>query len=77
MSKPILNELSLKETEAQVLAEGREWTRQRLEHRLQAQAQAASAFFPPAPTPDPVLDPPHGGWRRDAERGLRARSPNG
>ena len=40
MSKPILNELSLKETEAQVLAEGREWTRQRLQHRLQAQAQA-------------------------------------
>jgi hypothetical protein len=32
-------ELSLKETEAQVLAEGREWTRQRLEQRLQAQAR--------------------------------------
>jgi len=41
------DELSLKETEAQVLAEGREWMRQRLEQRLQAQARAASAVSPP------------------------------
>lgn len=46
-------ELSLKETEAQVLAEGREWMRQRLQARLQAQAQAANASFPPSATAGP------------------------
>jgi hypothetical protein len=53
------DELSLKETEAQVLAQGREWTRQRLQQRLQAQAQEAGALSPPAPTPDPPVNPAH------------------
>ena len=39
------NELSLKELEAEVLAEGREWTRQRLRQRLQRQAEQAGAVF--------------------------------
>ena len=74
-TKPL--KLSLKETEAQVLAEGQEWTRQRLAQRLQAQAQEASALFPPAPTAEPPTDPAYRGRRGDRQRGLRARSANG
>jgi len=50
---------SLKEVEAEVLAEGREWTRQRLQQRLQVQAEEAGAVFPPAgaaATPPDVAD---------------------
>jgi hypothetical protein len=36
-------ELSLNELEAEVLSEGREWTRQRLQQRLQAQAEQADS----------------------------------
>src|SRR5271166_5485422 len=36
----------LLEVEAQILAEGREWTRQRLEERLQAQADQIGALCP-------------------------------
>ena len=36
----------LLEVEAQTLAEGREWTRQRLEERLQAQADRIEALCP-------------------------------
>jgi hypothetical protein len=39
-------EQSSKVMEAEVLAEGREWTRQRLQQRLQAQAEEAGAVFP-------------------------------
>jgi len=38
------SELSLKALEAEVLAEGLEWTRQRLQQPLPAQAQAAGAW---------------------------------
>ena len=38
---------SLKALEAEVLAEGREWTRQRLQQRLQAQAEEAGRGFSP------------------------------
>jgi hypothetical protein len=69
--------LSLKEIEVQVLTEGREWTRRRLQQQLQAQAQEAGALFPPAPTADPPTDAAHRGRRRDPQRGLRARSANG
>jgi hypothetical protein len=37
---------ALLEIEAQMLAEGREWTRQRLEERLQAQADQIGAICP-------------------------------
>lgn len=77
MKKPVMSELSLKETEAQVLVEGREWTRQRLEQRLQAQAGEAGALFPPAPTPDALADAAHRGRRGDRRGSLRSRSTNG
>jgi hypothetical protein len=40
-------ELSLKELEAEVLAEEREWMRQHLQQRLQTQAEEAGAVFSP------------------------------
>lgn len=54
-------ELSLKELEAEVLAEGREWTRQRLQQRLQAQAEEAGALPPPPAAPATAPDVAHGG----------------
>jgi hypothetical protein len=56
-------ELSLKELEAEVLTEGREWTRQRLQQRLQAQAEQAGAVFPPPATPATAPDVAHGGGK--------------
>lgn len=56
-------ELSLKELEAEVLAEGREWTRQRLQQRLQAQAEEAGAVFPPSATAATPPDVAHGGGK--------------
>ncbi len=38
---------SLREIELEVLAEGREWTRRRLEQRLQAEADRHGGVFPP------------------------------
>lgn len=38
---------SLREIELEVLAEGREWTRQRLEQRLQQEADRQGGVFPP------------------------------
>ena len=38
---------SLREIEAEVLAEGREWTRRRLEERLQEIAAQQGEVFPP------------------------------
>ena len=58
-------ESSLKEVEAEVLAEGREWTRQRLQQRLQAQADEAGALFPPAAAPATSPDVAHGGGKSD------------
>ncbi len=51
---------SLREIELEVLAEGREWTRRRLEQRLQEEADRHGGVFPPerspgassAPSPD-------------------------
>ena len=40
---------SLREIELEVLAEGREWTRQRLEQKLQAEADRHGGVFPPQP----------------------------
>ena len=65
-------ELSLKELEAEVLAEGREWTRQRLQQRLQAQAEQAGAVFPPAATPAKAPDVAHGGGKSKAGGHLRS-----
>jgi hypothetical protein len=38
---------SLRELEMEVLEEGREWTRRRLEHRLQEEINRQGGVFPP------------------------------
>lgn len=55
---------SLREIEMEVEAEGREWTRQRLQQRLQEEAHRHGGVFPPqrpgvgasAPSPDAPAD---------------------
>jgi hypothetical protein len=42
-------ELSLAQIEAEVMAEGREWTRKRMEERLQQLADTHGEVFPPKP----------------------------
>ena len=42
-------ELTLAQIEAEVMAEGREWTRKRLEARLQELADTHGEVFPPKP----------------------------
>jgi hypothetical protein len=42
-------ELSLAQVEAAVMAEGREWTRKRMEERLQQLADTQGEVFPPKP----------------------------
>lgn len=59
--------LSLREIEQAVEAEGREWTRQRLQQRLQEEADRLGGVFPPErATPDPSAPSPdavaHRGW---------------
>jgi len=44
---------SLREIELEVLEEGREWTRRRLEQRLQEEADRQGGVFPPQPPQDP------------------------
>jgi hypothetical protein len=44
---------SLREIELEVEAEGREWMRQRLEKRLQKEADRDGAIFPPQPKKGP------------------------
>jgi len=50
MSKPEEPIPSLSQIEAEVLAEGREWTRRRMQERLQQLAEQHGEFFPPKPT---------------------------
>jgi hypothetical protein len=45
---------SLREIELEVEAEGREWMRQRLEERLQEEADRADSVFPPQPKKSPA-----------------------
>jgi hypothetical protein len=42
---------SLREIEEEVLGEGREWMRQRLQQKLQQEADRTGRVFPPQPTP--------------------------
>lgn len=60
MKEQNASEQSLKALEAEFLAEGREWTRQRLQQRLQAQAEQAGAVFPPPATAATAPDVAHG-----------------
>jgi hypothetical protein len=41
----------LREIEDEVLAEGQEWMRQRLQQKLQQEADRSGRVFPPQPTP--------------------------
>jgi hypothetical protein len=68
------SELSLKALEAEVLAEGREWTRQRLQQRLQGQAEQAGAVSPPPATAATSADVAHGRGPNNPDRYLRSRS---
>ena len=60
---------SLREIELEVEAEGREWTRQRLQQRLQEEADRHGRVFPPqppaagasAPSPDATAHRRRGG----------------
>ena len=58
---------SLKEMEAEVLAEGREWTRQRLQQRLQAQAEEGGRGFSPPVAATTSADVAPGGGESDPE----------
>lgn len=51
MKTPETKELSLAQIEAEVMAEGREWTRKRMEARLQQLADTHGEVFPPKPKP--------------------------
>jgi hypothetical protein len=42
---------SLREFEDEVLAEGQEWMRQRLQQKLQEEADRTGRVFPPQPAP--------------------------
>ena len=42
---------TLREIEMEVMAEGREWTRKRLQQRLQEEADRQGGVFPPKPKP--------------------------
>ena len=48
---------SLQEIEAEVDAEMRVWARQRLQEKLQAQADQHGRVFPPQPPPDVACPP--------------------
>lgn len=57
MSDQPQHKRSLREMELEVEAEGREWMRQRLEEKLQREANRESAVFPPQPTKSPAPTP--------------------
>ena len=49
MSDQARRKRTLREIEQEVEAEGREWMRQRLEEKLQKEAERDGAVFPPQP----------------------------
>ena len=51
MKTPETTEPSLAQIEAEVMAEGREWTRKRMEARLQQLADTHGEICPPQPKP--------------------------
>lgn len=56
----------LREIEMEVMAEGREWTRRRLQQRLQEEAARHGGVFPPEPKAGGASAPP---TDADANRG--------
>jgi hypothetical protein len=65
---------SLRDIELEVLEEGREWTRRRLEQRLQQEADRQGGVFPPqrskGPSPTKGGDESTHGRRRGKSGGL-------
>ena len=65
---------SLRDIELEVLEEGREWTRRRLEQRLQQEADRQGGVFPPqrskGTSPTEGGDEPTHGRRRGKRSGL-------
>ena len=59
---------TLREIELEVEAEGREWMRQRLEERLQKEADRDGAVFPPQPKKG-TASAPQGAALKDRGRG--------
>jgi hypothetical protein len=49
---------TLREIEMEVMAEGREWTRKRLQQRLQEEADLHGGVFPPESKPGGASAPP-------------------
>ena len=69
MSDQAQRNRSLREIELEVEAEGREWTRQRLEERLQQEADRDGKVFPPQRAKRPASADPMDGakhWCGDA-----------
>lgn len=54
MSEQPQRKRSLRELELEVEAEGREWMRQRLEEKLQKEADREGTIFPPQPKKGPA-----------------------
>ena len=57
MSEQPQRKRSLRELELEVEAEGREWMRQRLEEKLQKEADRDGTIFPPQPKKGPAAAP--------------------
>ncbi len=57
MSDQAQRRRSLRELELEVEAEGRDWMRQRLEEKLQKEAERDGTIFPPQPTKGPAAAP--------------------
>jgi len=68
MNEPNKKFRSLSEMEEEVLAEGQEWMRQRLQQKLQEQASQIGAPFPPrqssaGASPETKTHAAHASWR--------------
>lgn len=72
---------SLRDIELEVLEEGREWTRRRLEQRLQQEADRQGGVFPPqrsqGTSPTKRGDEAAHGRREGKNRGLAGKRPGG
>ena len=54
MSEQTKQTRTLKDIELEVLAEGREWMRQRLKEKLEQESERDGRIFPPQPTKSPA-----------------------
>ena len=69
MSDQAQHKRSLRELELEVEAEGREWMRQRLEEKLQKEADRDGTLFPPQPKKGPATAPKSVGAKNRRRRG--------